>query len=353
MRVLVISYEYPPFNGGVGVVAAKIHETLKGNSTVLTAKGSLDADDRILRRLPLNSGILRYIFGVVFLVYYLIRLKTTNIIAVCPTSQRLCYALSFIAPIKYVCIVHGSEIFWNNKKRKWGIDLKGIYHNSAANFAVSDYVSTLLAEIGAPNIQRFQLGLSSEKLKPLSLKRQNSLISISRLDRRKGHEEIIYALSMVNDNEYDFRYIIAGEGAEQEKLVQLVKKLNLQLKIEFVGSVTEDEKHELLSSSKVYVLHSIQNDDTVEGYGISYLEAGLYCDYVIGSDHGGVPEALSALPNSFTVPAGDIKTLSKVLMQALSDDRNQPIPINRERLMRELNQGWRLSVQKILDVLNA
>lgn len=61
---------------------------------------------------------------------------------------------------------------------------------------------------------------------------------------------------------------IAGQGEAEESLKQLVKQLNLEDHVEFLGYISEEEKPQFLRSSHLFVLLSEK-----EGWGITAVEA--------------------------------------------------------------------------------
>ena len=354
MFTLILSYEYPPFKGGVGVVAENIFKRMSDESIVITSRSNNPSDEKVLRLFPDVKGFSRYLLGLITLLYCLFRFRTRKVIAVCPTSQRLCFFLSFVCKVQYVCVVHGSEVFWNTKSRIFGINLLSVYKRSLANFAVSEYVASLLKERSVKNISRFYLGLGDLQVRPVGEKIQNSIVSVSRLDRRKGHREIIEALALVKKRGLSFHYSIAGEGADAVYLKRLAEHYSLNEYVTFHGGISEAEKYELLGRSEIYVLHSLMHHDTVEGFGISYIEAGVYCNYVIGSSHGGVPEALSALPNSRIVEEGDIEALADALEVSLNERQSLTLTMHqRTQLFQTFIDRWDTSTKNIKAILKS
>lgn len=347
-KIIVMSYEFPPFNGGVGVVAKRVQKSIGGQSVVLTLKGEEEACG-VSRKLTDYRDVRRYFDGIIYLILTMAKHRSNTIIAVCPTSQRVCWLLSHLLPIKYVNLVMGSEIFWNAKKRRFGLNLLSIYERSLMNFPISNYVKGLLVDLGVKKYELFECGLSEKPVWLNKAKNRNAICSISRLDRRKGHHEIISALALLKKRDTNFSYCIAGTGPERQRLEELSVKLGLDDSINFVGEVTEFEKNEILATSKIYVLHSIENNETVEGYGISYLEAACFCDCVIGSDHGGVPEALSRVKNGRIVKSKDILELVNTLHDCLHLEGDfSKGQAEFEATAAELDSSWDKSVSKVM-----
>lgn len=98
---------------------------------------------------------------------------------------------------------------------------------------------------------------------------------------------------------------IVGEGPERQGL----EKLAAGLSITFVGARTGRALAELLGAHPYLVLPSARN----ETFGLVALEAIAAGCVVIGSDLGGIPEAIGLCGAIF--PAGDAGALAELLMR--------------------------------------
>ena len=92
----------------------------------------------------------------------------------------------------------------------------------------------------------------------------------------------------------DYKYIIAGDGPEKKNLEYIVKSLHLEDSVLFRGKVSEDEKMQLLSASKLFIMCPTTYKNEDEGFGISFIEAQAAGIPVIGSKNGGSPEAIGS-----------------------------------------------------------
>ncbi|WP_158095868.1 glycosyltransferase family 4 protein [Erysipelatoclostridium sp. An173] len=98
------------------------------------------------------------------------------------------------------------------------------------------------------------------------------LISVGELNTNKNHEIIIKALSMFK-TDVKFKYILCGKGDKEKYLKELVKQLNLQNKVIFVGY--RNDIKEILKISDIFCFPSYR-----EGLSVALMEAmaaGLPC----------------------------------------------------------------------------
>ncbi|MCG9714998.1 glycosyltransferase [Shewanella insulae] len=125
------------------------------------------------------------------------------------------------------------------------------------------------------------------------------VISVGRLEGEKGHEDLIKAVAMFNNNSarpFEIRLTIIGSGSRLEYLKSLVSSIGLNCS--FLGAITDRNKlFNYLVNSDLFCIPS-----HTEGMPRALLEAmgmGLPC---IGSNVGGIPEILSSdwcfTPNS-------------------------------------------------------
>ena len=142
----------------------------------------------------------------------------------------------------------------------------------------------------SPNLQRFKekvevIPIGIEELStPLFCKKfdqvtqQKYFLFVGVLRYYKGLESLVKALV-----DTDIHIIIAGDGPEKNKLIELSQKLNVAHQIEFIGSVTEQEKAFLLQHAYGFVFPSHVRS---EAFGISLLEAASYSLPLISCEIG-------------------------------------------------------------------
>ena len=100
---------------------------------------------------------------------------------------------------------------------------------------------------------------------------------IARLVKRKNHENIIRAISLMSHMRLTFtvNLKIAGDGPERQNIENLIHDLGLRSEIELLGKITEEQKRALLDTSDLFVMPTLYNprEISIEGFGISYIEA--------------------------------------------------------------------------------
>lgn len=117
------------------------------------------------------------------------------------------------------------------------------------------------------------------------------LMTVSRLSEHKGQDVTMRALPAILARYPDAVYVIAGKGPDEARLHALRDELGLGEAVRFLGHVSDADRKLLYRACDVFVMASreIHEKGLVEGFGISFLEAGLCEKPVIAGRSGGIP----------------------------------------------------------------
>ena len=123
------------------------------------------------------------------------------------------------------------------------------------------------------------------------IKNKYDLCTVARLEYRKGHHLVFEAMSILR-NKYDIilKYAILGDGPELSRLKDLVIKHSLHGQVEFINQNCPVEK--IFKNSSVHIMPTLTTPESVEGFGISNIEAAAYGLPCIVSNSGGTPESV-------------------------------------------------------------
>ena len=142
------------------------------------------------------------------------------------------------------------------------------------------------------------------------------LLTLARLDKRKGHAKIIEVLKKLILKFPKIIYFIAGEGSEKSNLQKLVSMHNLEKSVHFTGIVNDSQKKYLFENVDLMIMPTLDESDnrSIEGFGIAYIEAAFFGVPSIASNIGGTSEAVidkstGIIINSVNDLYGSIKDL--------------------------------------------
>lgn len=227
------------------------------------------------------------------------------------------------------CLAHGAEFPQDPKDRKRKRIEKSL---GKADVIVcnSSYTATRVGQfVEKSKIVTVTPGIikpeeNPEITKPISLlleQHELVLVTVARLEKRKGHERIIQTLPSLIGECPTLKYIIIGDGPCRTELENEVKKLGLHKNVDFVGSLTGVEKNAYLINSDIFVMPGIKDKDNVEGFGIAYVEAAYYGVPGVANDVGGAAEAVLHNNTGLVCDANDMMQLKESLYRLIKEPK--------------------------------
>jgi len=116
-------------------------------------------------------------------------------------------------------------------------------------------------------------------------RKENIVLYLGRISKSKNIDLLIKAIKYVNNIEL---IVVGPDEGLVRKYVRYAKRSNV--KIRYIGQVSEMEKHRLYLESMVYTLPSLY-----EGFGLTLLEAGIHGTPSVITGEGG--QVYAAPPN--------------------------------------------------------
>lgn len=247
--------------------------------------------------------------------------------------------------IKYAIIFHGLDLICEKNQRFTHFNenfrnAEFIIYNSAATRLLALellHVTHKHSMILYPGIDVALLGnyTGIENNILISPKKQGEIFfsTVSRLVKRKGIDLGIRMVSELEKANLSVRYYIAGSGEEENALKSLVKQLNADRFIIFLGDISNENKYALLETSDIFLFpnHSAGNND-FEGFGISCIEASFFGNIIIGGNHGGVKEAVLDKETGFLFDFDDPASINQAVNVIKASIEN---PELREKIKRQ------------------
>lgn len=148
------------------------------------------------------------------------------------------------------------------------------------------------------------------------------ILTIARLEEVKGVEYAIRAIHQLVKNHHikDFVYNIIGSGSLEDDFKKLVEDLQINDKVNFLGSKTQDEVLNFLLDANAFLLTSITTKaGAAEAQGLVLLEAQAAGVPVVASRTGGVSDSLIDGETGFLVPEKDVDAIASSIMKLYQD----------------------------------
>lgn len=198
---------------------------------------------------------------------------------------------------------------------------------------ILDHKLTLIPPVVAYN------GVDTTVFKPGIKSITPNVLYLGRLKYYKSINIFIHAAKKVLEHIPSAQFIIAGDGEEKAGLAKLVKKLNIENSIAFLGKVTEKEKIRLYQNAWVFV-----NPSFMEGWGITSIEANACGTPVIASDVPGLRDSVKNPHGGFLVPYADINTFAERILLIITDEKLR-IKMSQDSVKWAKKYSWERSAQ--------
>lgn len=142
------------------------------------------------------------------------------------------------------------------------------------------------------------------------------ILSVGRLEWKKGYEHALQAIKILNENGVDCIYRIVGDGEYPEALSFARYQLGLEDCTELLGPMSRDGVREQFKWADVF-LHAAVS----EGFCNAVLEAQAIQLPVVCTDAGGLRENVEDGETGFIVPRRDPQALAEKLSRLAQDPR--------------------------------
>lgn len=369
MKILILSADFPTWDGGVAVWAEKsaLHLQHLGHEvTVVTPRQRDLADDQfdlscpygVIRLKNVKDRYKKY-FKYRYDLWKLLRREQFDLFLSASSWFPFANAVMHLAPqTPLYTIVHGNDFlekrwfsfFWKPRMQRAFTHSKGI-------IAVSEETRRRFLEIFSECEKKTCVippGVDTEDFSGKSTfppAENPILLTVGRIVERKGHDRVLQALPLVMKEFPHLRYIIAGRGSYLQTLERMTRELHLEKNVQFEGFISQERKSELLHQCTAYIMPSrtIDVSGDLEGYGITYLEANACGRPVIGSNEGGPAEAIQDRITGLQANPHSIEDIAEKILTLLRD------PAYAQRLGQQglewvqAKANWAARIQKLND----
>jgi phosphatidylinositol alpha-1,6-mannosyltransferase len=240
----------------------------------------------------------------------------------------------------YLVYVNGGDLLREREKaRSWHKrrtarrifgDAAGIVANSAWTASLATDIMRQVGVVKPPPVAAIDLGTDPDHFHPgrdtgalrasLDLGDAPVILTVARLVPHKGQDIGIRALASLSREFPTLRYVLVGEGHDEDRLRALADDLNVADRVIFAGVLSDDEIAEAYATATVYLgLSRIDRGVNVEGFGISFVEAGASGTPSVAGDSGGVRAAVRDGVTGFVVTPDDVSGAAIALRTLLAD----------------------------------
>jgi len=181
---------------------------------------------------------------------------------------------------------------------------------------------------------------------------QYVLLSVGRHTARKRFDLVIKAIREIKKTRpsLDIKYYLIGEGKETSYFKNLTRELTLEKEVEFLGVIDVELRNKFYKISDVFIMPSVPKKNSIEGFGIVFLDANYYKIPCIGTYSGGVIDAIVNRETGFLIKPNDLSDLVDKILY-LYDNEDKRIMMGEKGYQRVVNEfTWEKIVKNYISV---
>jgi phosphatidylinositol alpha-1,6-mannosyltransferase len=345
MRLLVLTELFLPTKGGTAVWAAEVYRRLGGKEThIVTADvagaAAFDATHaNTIHRLKLKrvpwlrpESLLMYgrFFARSLWLALTHRFDAIHAFRALPEGL-VAWLVARLTWHPVLIYAHGEELTTWGHGSKYRAMRFALRHADRV-IANSDFTRDELLKMGVdekkvelicPGVdtERFRPGLPCDDLKrSIRLAPDEKLIvSVGRLQRRKGFDTVIQSLPQLLRQGIRVRYALIGIGEDHDYLNDLATELGVSDRVHLLGHVPPEDLPRWYNACNVFAMPNREINGDTEGFGMVFLEAAACGRPAIAGTAGGTGAAVIDGETGLRVDGRAVCNVTTQLRRLLAD----------------------------------
>ena len=336
MKIIIYTFEFLPFSGGIATYCHELARGLKTSGydvTVVALRSARMDQNTVSYRVnwidETRVRVVSMFKGIVELRRAIRRARPDVVLVTNQYALISAAIFGWMVRATWVPVVHGSEVLKHTRgnllRRMLGSQMRRFYRSVVGVICVSHFTRRLfLSEFdvlpervfvvhnGMKDEYRPDVDRGAEIRRKWNIPtRAHVLLTLARLVPRKGQDVVIRALPKILEQNPEVVYLCAGTGPYGPELERLAIECGVAQQVIFTGRVAEQEKYSFYDACDLFVMLSRQDGDTVEGFGLTFLEAWHASKAVLGGRHGGVVEVIEDGVDGILVEPDDVDCVSR------------------------------------------
>jgi len=381
-KSLLISEIFPPKNGGSGRWFWELYTRLPNNEYVI-AVGKAEGDkaldkthDLNIHRLELSSpswGIksltgLKFYWRVFNKIRALIKQEKISTIHCgrCLPEGFIGYLFYKMFNIPYICYIHGEDVEAASTSRELSWIVHKILANASKLICNSQNTAQLILvkwQICSEKTVILNPGCDTERfipaernnaiIKSLGWSNRRVILTVGRLQKRKGQDMLIKALPEIKKTIPNILYAIIGDGEEKIELEQLARELDIQDNVLFMSEISDDKMIKAYQQCDVFALPNRTVGQDIEGFGMVLVEAQACGKPVVAGDSGGTAETMIIDSTGFIIDCTQPFFIASTISKLLENNELQATMGAAGRLHVEKTLDWKVHAKQALKIFNS
>jgi phosphatidylinositol alpha-1,6-mannosyltransferase len=348
MSILLLTEVFPPRTGGSGRWFWEVYRRLP-RSCVRVVAGECPGQEHFDRahdlrvfRMPLTlkswgvlnpSSLMAYGKAVRSLVR---RIRTEPIGMVhcgrCLPEGLMGAWVRRATGIPFLCYAHGEEMNYARSSRELAFLTRRVLGAAGLVIANSRSTAGMLRDewgLTPSRIRVLHPGVDTRAFAPaprddglraeLGWGGRPVVLTVGRLQERKGHDQMIRALPAIRSAMPDVLYAIVGDGEMRGNLRELAASEGVTDHVQFLGELDDRRMIQGYQQCDLFALPNRRVGQDIEGFGIVLLEAQACGKPVLAGDSGGTAETMRIPETGRVVACEGPVELAAMVIDLLSD----------------------------------
>jgi colanic acid/amylovoran biosynthesis glycosyltransferase len=228
-----------------------------------------------------------------------------------------------VAQVPLVVHFHGFDAYKHDTLENFRSDYQEMFLSASALVVVSKAMVEQLARLGAPKekIILNSYGVDVGFFSPVDVENTPpQFLAVGRFVEKKAPHLTILAFERAARRDPNIRLSFVGDGPLLDSCKQLVKALQLEGAVTFLGPLKPVEIRTLMQSMRGFVQHSVTapSGDS-EGNPVAILEAGAARLPVVATRHAGIVDTVIHMKTGLLSDEMDINTMADHLVLLARD----------------------------------
>jgi glycosyltransferase involved in cell wall biosynthesis len=146
------------------------------------------------------------------------------------------------------------------------------------------------------------------------------ILTVARMTEKKGLPTLYRALAILKAQKVSFRHTLIGDGDDKEKILQLIRDLDLSKECRCLGTRTHKEVLKQFEESDLFVLAcEIAENGDRDGIPNVLVESLAMGVPSLSTTVSAIPEILLNGSSGITIPPSDPETMARQILHSLTD----------------------------------
>lgn len=317
--MLLLTQNFPPTDGGSCRWFWELYSRLPTDKVVVATDivdGSEQFDNThnmLVERIPLFSkewgiislaGILFYLRSIKHVMKLVKKHQIEEIHCGRVIHEGvIALAVKMFTGVPYKCFVHGEDVETAATSREHSALVSQVCkkasrlicnsHNSAMLVEKLGFASKGVCSVLHPGVDTdvFRPAAPDELFRDqVGWKNKTVMLTVGRLQRRKGQDFLIKAMPELLKHKPDLHYAVVGRGELEKELRDSIGELGLERCVTLHTDFSDEQLVKAYQQCDFFILPNRTIGNDIEGFGMVLVEAQACGKYVIAGDSGGTRE---------------------------------------------------------------